>query len=124
MDQQPPDNQPRHRIPTYIARAVIGLIGMGLLIFFIVSKIWRTAGLAHCLAFCAVIGLFLGYGLGGDIWGARLFDLFTGLNSRRHVEQHGDRPALILPKLTLLILLSILLALLFLLIRFVWLRPS
>jgi hypothetical protein len=35
-----------------------------------------------------MIGLCLGYGLGGDMWGARLFGFFMHLNTKGVVEQN------------------------------------
>jgi hypothetical protein len=70
----------------YIFRTVICLLGFGLLFMFFRYGIWKT-GLGAWMTFGAVTGLFIGYGIGGDIWGARLFDLFTGQNSRRGVEK-------------------------------------
>ena len=70
----------------YLFRVVIGLFGIGLLFLFFRYGIWR-AGPKAWMTFGAITGLFIGYGIGGDIWGARLFDLFTGQNSRRSVEK-------------------------------------
>jgi len=39
------------------------------------------------MMFGAMIGLCLGYGLGGDIWGARLFGLFSYLNTKGLTKQ-------------------------------------
>lgn len=70
------DGQPlRH-----IFRMFIFLLGIGLLYLFFAYGIWR-AGLKAWMTFGALTGLFIGYGMGGDIWGARFFDLFTGQNS-------------------------------------------
>jgi hypothetical protein len=79
-----PDNQSSGNIVGF--RAIVLLIGIGLLVMFFVYGIWR-AGLKAWMTFGAITGLFIGYGIGGDIWGARLFDLFTGQNSRRSVEK-------------------------------------
>jgi hypothetical protein len=109
-----------NKIATYITRAIICLFGIGLLIIFIVSKIWKTTNFKVWMTFGALIGLCVGYGIGGDIWGARLFDLFTGRNIRRLVEKAGESPSFVIPKATLLIVLAILVSLLILLVRFVW----
>lgn len=125
MDQPPPNQPPtRNKVTTYIARAVVFLVGIALLVFFLSGKPWETANITTWLTFASITGLFIGYGLGGDIWGARLFDLFTGMNSRRQVEQDAGRPALIFSKGLLLFMLALLLFLLALLIQFIWLRPS
>ncbi len=70
----------------YFFRTIVCLLGFGLLFLFFRYGIWR-AGLKVWLVFGALTGLFIGYGIGGDLWGARLFDLFTGQNSRRAVEK-------------------------------------
>jgi hypothetical protein len=122
--ERPQHNQSvGNKVATYIARAVICLFGVGLLITFVAFKIWKTADFKMWMTFGALIGLCIGYGLGGDIWGARLFDLFTGSKSRRYVEKDGERPAFVFPKAALLILLVVLVLLLALLVRFVWYKP-
>jgi hypothetical protein len=77
-------------VARYIFRAVICLFGIGLLVIFFVYGIWR-AGIKAWMTFGAITGLFIGYGVGGDIWGARLFDLFTGQNSRRSAEKNAKK---------------------------------
>ena len=74
----------------HIFRVFIGLFGIGLLFLFFRYGIWR-AGLKAWMTFGALTGLFIGYGIGGDIWGARFFDLFTGQNSRRSVEKSAKK---------------------------------
>lgn len=124
MSERPKNDQSaRNKAATYIARAVICLFGVGLLIIFIISKIWQTVNLKVWMTFGALIGLCMGYGLGGDIWGARLFDLFTGHNSRRLVEKDGKSPSYVMPKATLLILLAVLVFVLVCLIRFALYKP-
>jgi hypothetical protein len=98
---------------TLIARAIGFCIGIALLITFIALKIWKTTNLKGWMTFGAIIGLCIGYGLGGDIWGARLFDLFTGRNSRQLV----GRPTPRLSKMTLFILVGLFVFLLALFIR-------
>jgi hypothetical protein len=73
----------------HIFRVFICLLGVGLLYLFFRYGIWR-AGPKAWLTFGAITGLFIGYGIGGDIWGARFFDLFTGQNSRRSVEKKTE----------------------------------
>jgi tetratricopeptide (TPR) repeat protein len=87
----------------YIFRVFIGLLGIGLLYLFFAYGIWR-AGLKAWMIFGALTGLFIGYGIGGDIWGARIFDLFTGQNSRRNVEKPSRK---ILPLLAVLFLVAV-----------------
>ena len=112
-----------NKVATYIARGVISLFGVGLLIIFVAFKIWKTADFKIWMTFGALIGLCVGYGLGGDIWGARFFDLFTGHNSRRYVEKNGEPPSFVIPNTTLCILLGVLLFLLVLLVRFLLYKP-
>ena len=87
-----PDNNRKSTVdvPRYIFRAIICLLGIGLLIMFFAYGIWR-AGPKVWMTFGALTGLFIGYGIGGDIWGARFFDLFTGQNSRRGVEKSAKK---------------------------------
>lgn len=73
----------------HIFRVIICLLGFGLLYLFFRYGIWR-AGLKAWMTFGALSGLFVGYGIGGDLWGARLFDLFTGQNSRRSFEKKPE----------------------------------
>ena len=118
MSDHPRNNQSAgNRVATYIARVIICLFGIGLLILFVGIKIWKTADFKMWMTFGALIGLCIGYGLGGDIWGARLFDLFTGRNTRRLVEEDGKDKAYVIPRTTLFILLGILICLLALLVR-------
>ena len=118
MSDHPGNNQSAgNRVATYIARVIICLFGIGLLILFVGFKIWKTADFKMWMTFGALIGLCIGYGLGGDIWGARLFDLFTGRNTRRLVEEDGKDKAYVIPRTTLFILLGILICLLALLVR-------
>lgn len=125
MDRPPPDQQPtRNKVTTYIARAVVFLVGIALLVLFLSAKPWQTADITTWLTFASITGLFIGYGLGGDIWGARLFDLFTGMKSRRQVERDAGRPVLIFSKMLLLHLLALLLFLPALLVKFIRLRSS
>lgn len=72
---------------TYVGRFVIALFGLGLLVLCLKLKIWSTMGIEKVWTFCALLGLFLGYGFGGDIWGARLFDLFAHTQSRKVAEE-------------------------------------
>jgi hypothetical protein len=89
------DAKPRRKgdkVATYIARGIGCCIGIALLIIFVASKIWQTTDYKVWTTFGAIIGLCLGYGLGGDIWGARLFDFFTNRKTRFLVGQ-DDKPA-------------------------------
>jgi hypothetical protein len=70
------------KIATYLGRGLVTLLGLVLLIAGVVLKIWRAEG-HSLLMYSAVVGLFLGYGLGGDIWGARLFDFFLHTGARK-----------------------------------------
>jgi len=63
---------------------VVGLFGLGLLALAVELKVW-TGGLHTLWLFGALIGLFTGYGLGGDLWGARIFDFFVHTESRKLV---------------------------------------
>ena len=94
------------KIATCIFRGIIFCLGVLLLFAFI--KMWNKIGIRGCMMFCAMIGLFMGYGIGGDIWGARFFDLFTGQNSQAQVGNKYDR----LSKVLLFVLLGVLLAIL------------
>ena len=93
------------KIATLIFRGIIFCLGVLLLVILI--KLWNKMGIRDGIVFCTLIGLFMGYGLGGDIWGARFFDLFTGMKSRAQVEKKQDA----LSKATLIVLVGILLAL-------------
>jgi hypothetical protein len=94
MNDLPPDNHsPKNKVATLIARVLILLFGIGLLAIFMNFKIWKKADVTTGTLFGAFIGLCVGYGLGGDIWGARIFDLFTGLKVRREVEADGEVPS-------------------------------
>ncbi len=62
---------------------MIGIFGLGLLLLGFKMDIWSTNRVESMAAFGALTGLFLGYGLGGDLWGARLFDLFAHTQSRK-----------------------------------------
>jgi len=105
------------KIATLIFRAIIFCLGILLLVVFI-KYIWNKAGIRGWIVFCALISLFMGYGIGGDIWGARFFDFFTGQNSQRQVEKNVDG----LSKAMLFILLIILFVLLGLFIFSLYLR--
>jgi len=111
-----------NKVATYIARGIICLFGIGLLIVFIISKIWKTANYHVWMTFGALIGLCVGYGIGGDILGAKLFDLFTGQKSRQFIGKDGKSPSYVIPKITLFILLGILFFLLVILVRFLWFK--
>jgi len=117
MNQRLPNGD---KIATYIARAVVCCLGVALLIAFVAFGGWKTANLKVWMTFGALIGLCIGYGVGGDIWGARLFDLFTGQISRRQVGKDGKSPSYVVPKTTLFIMLCVLVVLLALLVRFLW----
>jgi len=78
--------QKSDKIATYIARFIAFCIGILLLVIFIVLNFRKTASFESWMIFGAMIGLCVGYGLGGDIWGAKLFDLFTHLNTSKAVE--------------------------------------
>src|ERR1043166_3345511 len=71
------------RAATYIGRVVAGCIGGAVVVLLIALKAWQKFGISEWLTSAAFTGLCLGYALGGDIWGARLFDLFTGHSSRK-----------------------------------------
>ncbi|MGA2802637.1 MAG: hypothetical protein ABSE97_09780 [Verrucomicrobiota bacterium] len=78
------------KIATYIARGISCCIGITLLITFVVVLIkGMPPNFENLMMFGAIIGLCLGYGLGGDIWGARLFGLFAHLNTWRRFGQDG-----------------------------------
>jgi hypothetical protein len=98
---------------TFIAGVIACCIGTALLITFAALQIWKTINLETWITFGAIIGLCLGYGLGGDIWGARLFDFFTHRKTERLVGQPVPR----LSKTLLFILVGVLVLLLALFIR-------
>jgi hypothetical protein len=70
-------------VATYLGRTLVALFGIGLLTVSIVMKVWWKGDFRTMLMFGALIGLFLGYGLGGDIWGARFFDFFAHTQSAK-----------------------------------------
>jgi hypothetical protein len=78
-------------VATFIARMMSCCIGVALLIIFVALHIWKTASLESWAMFGAMIGLCLGYGLGGDILGARLFDFFARQKTERFVGQPVPR---------------------------------
>lgn len=88
METYPKDSNPRKsdKFATAIARFLACCIGISLLIIFVVLKIWKKANFEELMLFSAMTGLCVGYGLGGDIWGAKLFDVFTHLNASKAVE--------------------------------------
>ena len=88
MDQNPKGPRESDRIATYVARIIVSCIGILLLVVFVALKIWKTASFEHLMMLGATIGLCLGYGLGGDILGARLFGFFMHLNTKGVVEQN------------------------------------
>ena len=98
---------------TFIARVIGCCIGIALLIIFVALQIWKTANFKTWTTFGAMIGLCLGYGLGGDIWGARFFDFFTHQKTERLVGQPLPR----LSKTLLFILVGVLVFLLVLFVR-------
>lgn len=75
------------RIATIAFRIIVGAIGLIVLVisirFEIYAKDWRAFTIFG--AFC---GLLLGYAFGGDKWGARLFNFFTG----HRVPTYDDPP--------------------------------
>jgi len=85
--QQLPPPRRGDKVATYIGRAFACCVGGGLVIFLIAFKAWRKLGVHQWLIFGAMIGLCLGYGLGGDIWGARLYGFFTGHNFQKEAEK-------------------------------------
>jgi hypothetical protein len=93
------------KIATWIFRGIIFCLGILLLVAAV--KMWDKIGIRGWIVFCMLIGLFMGYGIGGDIWGARLFDLFSGCNSQRQVEQNCDRASNVLRLFLLVILLAL-----------------
>ena len=124
MNERPQSNQSSgNKVATYIARAIICLFGAGLLIYFVAFNMWKTADIKTWMTFGALTGLCIGYGIGGDIWGARLFDLFTGHKSRRLVQKDGKSPTYVIPKTVLFVLLVFLVFVLALFVRFVWYKP-
>lgn len=77
-----------HRnIATGLGRVLIALLGLGLLLVSFKLKVWWQGGIHQISAFGALIGLFVGYGLVGDVWGARLFDFFARTRSRKAVAE-------------------------------------
>ena len=64
------------KIATIAFRAVTGIIGFGVLCVAIKFEFYKSVhGFMMSGGFC---GLLLGYAIGGDKWGARMFGLFTG----------------------------------------------
>ena len=88
-NQKGPRNS--YKIATYIARFMVCCFGILLLVGFVACKAWKTANFEVLMMLGAMVGLCLGYGLGGDIWGARLFGFFTHLNTKGVVESN-DTP--------------------------------
>ena len=72
---------------TYAGRVVVTLFGLGLLFLSIELGILSSWDFQTISCFGALIGLCLGYGIGGDLWGARLFDLFAHTRVRDHAEE-------------------------------------
>src|SRR5262245_21633694 len=72
---------------TALGRIVVGLFGLGLLVLSFKMGIWSSKQVEVMAVFGALTGLFLGYGLGGDLWGARLFDLFAHTQSRKVAQE-------------------------------------
>lgn len=104
MNESPQNEpSPKHKVSTWIARVVILIFGVGLLALSILCRIWENGGFLTKTLFGAFIGACLGYGLGGDIWSARMMDLFTGLKIRRLVEadSHHGVPAYVGRRFTL-----------------------
>jgi hypothetical protein len=99
------------KIATLIFRGIIFCLGVLLLVVFI--KIWSTGDFRRFGICCALISLFIGYGIGGDIWGARLFSFFRG----RNVERDAAQPSPRLSKTLLFILVGFLVFLIALFIR-------
>ncbi|HZF02568.1 MAG TPA: hypothetical protein VE344_11835 [Methylomirabilota bacterium] len=63
------------KIATYIARIIACCVGILLVGIFIALKIWKTANFEQLMMYGAMTGLCLGYGLGGDVLGAKIFSL-------------------------------------------------
>jgi hypothetical protein len=102
MSDLPQNNSSkRNKVATFIARVLILLFGIGLIAIFVNSMIWKKADFTTWTIFGTVTGLCVGYGLGGDIWGARIFDLFTGLKTRREVEADGDGSSFVSRRFTM-----------------------
>jgi hypothetical protein len=80
------------KIGTYLGRALVTLLGLVLLIVGIALRVWKGGG-HGVVMYAAVVGVFLGYGLGGDIWGARIFDLFLHTDTRK-VAHKSVHPAM------------------------------
>ncbi len=74
-------------VTTALGRIVIGLFGLALLVLSFEMGIWSAKQFEGMTVFGALTGLFLGYALGGDLWGARLFDLFAHTQSRKVAEE-------------------------------------
>jgi hypothetical protein len=91
MDPNQKDPRKSYKITTYIARIMVCCFGVLLLVGFVACKAWKTASFEKLMMLGAMIGLCLGYGLGGDIWGARLFGFFTHMNTRG-VAEANDTP--------------------------------
>jgi hypothetical protein len=105
------------RIATYITRGIICCVGLALLITFVGFQLWKNADFETCVAFCAITGLCLGYGLGEDIWGARLFGLFSHLNTQRLVRQDGKPQPHFTAKATFFVFAGVLVCLI---VIFIW----
>lgn len=86
--ENPKNPNPRKsdKIATYIARFIACCIGASLLVIFVTVKIWKNSGIEGLIIYAAMTGLCLGYGLGSDVLGAKLFDLFTHMNASKAVE--------------------------------------
>ena len=88
MENNREDSNPRKsdKFATQVARILACGIGILLLVIFIMLKMWKTANFEGLMLFGAMVGLCVGYGLGGDVWGAKFFDLFTHLSASKAVE--------------------------------------
>lgn len=86
VENQEPSRRRTDRVATYIGGLFSSCVGVALLVAAIALKIWKTGDFKALMEFGAMTGLCLGYGLGGDIWGARLYDLFSGHNTQRLVK--------------------------------------
>jgi hypothetical protein len=91
MDRNQKNPRKSYKIATYIARFMVCCFGILLLVGFVACKAWKTANFEILMMFGAITGVCMGYGLGGDIWGARLFGFFTHLNTKGMVESN-DTP--------------------------------
>ncbi len=77
------------KIATAIFRTLIGIFGTAVLVVTIRFRLYAQ-GWEAVTALGGFCGLLLGYAVGGDKWGARLFTIFTGHRVRIESARAGQ----------------------------------